>query len=71
MHENSCGYPPEQAAKVVWNGVQFGRIGVSNLFPIQKASHFLFLCGIMGHDDHHCQLGVNNRNEPQQYGEWL
>ncbi|KAF3954067.1 hypothetical protein CMV_020540 [Castanea mollissima] len=24
-----------------------------------------------GHDDRHCQSGVSNTDEPQQYGEWL
>nr|POE59835.1 hypothetical protein CFP56_67277 [Quercus suber] len=40
-------------------------------FRYERLPIFCFLCGIFGHDDRHCQSGVINTDESQQYGEWL
>ena len=40
-------------------------------FQYERLPIFCFLCGILGHDDRHCQSGVNNIGEFQQCGEWL
>ena len=40
-------------------------------FRYERLPVFCFSCGIMGHDERHCQSMGNPTNEPQQYGEWL
>ena len=40
-------------------------------FRYERLPFFCFSCGIMRHDERHCQSMGNPTNEPQQYGEWL
>jgi len=40
-------------------------------FRYERLPVFCFKCGIMGHDERHCQSQEIQPNEQRQYGEWL
>ena len=40
-------------------------------YKYERLPTFCFLCGIMGHDDKHCQAYLNRQNATPQYGDWL
>uniref|UniRef100_A0A7N2LT92 Zinc knuckle CX2CX4HX4C domain-containing protein n=1 Tax=Quercus lobata TaxID=97700 RepID=A0A7N2LT92_QUELO len=40
-------------------------------FKYERLPTFCFLCGMLGHDDKHCQTSANQQGTPKQYGDWL
>ena len=40
-------------------------------YKYERLPKFCFLCGIMGHDDKHCQAYPDRQNATPQYGDWL
>jgi len=40
-------------------------------FRYERLPTFCFLCGMLGHDDKHCQVPTDQQGTPKQYGEWL
>ena len=40
-------------------------------YKYERLPTFCFLCGIMGHDDKHCQAYPDRQNATPQYGDWL
>jgi len=40
-------------------------------FRYERLPTFFFLCGMLGHDDKHCQISTDQQGTLKQYGEWL
>ena len=40
-------------------------------FKYERLPTFCFLCGMLGHDDKHCQIPTDQQGTPKQYGECL
>ena len=40
-------------------------------FKYKQLLTFCFICGLMGHDNKHCQVNPDRQHTIPQYGEWL
>ena len=64
-----------QLDKPLWRGRGYvkndegGRIWVD--FRYERLPIFCYICGILGHDEKHCQASSLEQLSGRQYGEWL